>query len=104
MIVVDVPTDLPDVAVDAVQIDQVLTNLLENAAAPRPPDGIVTVHACAGRRWCEFDRERRRPGFSAGRPCPPVRTVRRRIGAVDRARADGLQGDRRRARRYDLRR
>jgi two-component system sensor histidine kinase KdpD len=37
--------DLPDVPMDPVQIDQVLTNLLENAARFSPPEGEVVVAA-----------------------------------------------------------
>lgn len=44
---VDVPDDLPDVAVDAVQFDQVLTNLLENASRYGRPDGTIDVSARA---------------------------------------------------------
>jgi two-component system sensor histidine kinase KdpD len=38
-------SDLPDVFVDPVQIDQVLTNLLENAVLHSPPGGEVQVSA-----------------------------------------------------------
>lgn len=37
--------DLPDVSVDPVQIDQVLTNLLENAASHSPPGGEIVISA-----------------------------------------------------------
>jgi two-component system sensor histidine kinase KdpD len=39
-----VSPDLPEAAVDPVQIDQVVTNLLENAATHSPPGGEVRVH------------------------------------------------------------
>lgn len=42
-IVLDGADDLPDVPVDGVQIDQVLTNLLENAARYSPEGGVVEV-------------------------------------------------------------
>lgn len=45
----NVRPDLPDVSVDPVQIDQVLTNLLENAAAHSPPGGEVQVAAASYR-------------------------------------------------------
>ena len=36
--------DLPPVSVDAIFIDQVVTNLLENAARHSPNDGVVRIH------------------------------------------------------------
>ena len=45
----NVRPDLPEVFVDPVQIDQVLTNLLENAAAHSPPGGEIQVAAAAFR-------------------------------------------------------
>ena len=45
----NVRPDLPEVFVDPVQIYQVLTNLLENAAAHSPPGGEVQVAAAAFR-------------------------------------------------------
>jgi len=45
----NVRPDLPEVFVDPVQIDQVLTNLLENAAAHSPAGGEVQVAAAAYR-------------------------------------------------------
>jgi two-component system sensor histidine kinase KdpD len=39
----ELPTELPDVSVDPVQIDQVLTNLLENAGRHSPPGGQIDV-------------------------------------------------------------
>jgi two-component system sensor histidine kinase KdpD len=45
----NVRPDLPDVFVDPVQIDQVLTNLLENAAAHSPAGGEVQVAASSYR-------------------------------------------------------
>jgi two-component system sensor histidine kinase KdpD len=36
--------DLPEVPADPVQVDQVLTNLLENAARHSPRDGTVRIH------------------------------------------------------------
>ncbi len=36
--------DLPEIAADPVQLDQVLTNLLENAARHSPSGGVVRVH------------------------------------------------------------
>src|SRR6185295_8358776 len=45
----NVRPDLPEVFVDPVQIDQVITNLLENAAAHSPAGGEVQVAAAAYR-------------------------------------------------------
>jgi two-component system sensor histidine kinase KdpD len=39
--------DLPEVPVDVLQVDQVLTNLLENAAKFSPPNSEITVQAAA---------------------------------------------------------
>lgn len=43
-----VSPDLPEAPVDPVQIDQVVTNLLENAATHSPPGGQVRVHVGTG--------------------------------------------------------
>jgi two-component system sensor histidine kinase KdpD len=42
---VSVPADLPPVQLDYLQIDQVLTNLLENAARYTPPSSLIEVSA-----------------------------------------------------------
>ena len=42
--------DLPEIAADPVQLDQVLTNLLENAARHSPSDGVVRIHIGLTRR------------------------------------------------------
>jgi two-component system sensor histidine kinase KdpD len=42
-VVADLPPVLPDVSVDAVQLDQVLTNLLENAGRHAPPESEISV-------------------------------------------------------------
>ncbi len=67
---VDLPEDLPDVPIDVVQIDQALTNILENAArftpegrqiavSARAPDAIVRVRvADEGRGVAAGERER----------------------------------------------
>ena len=38
-----VPEDLPEIAADPMQLDQVLTNLVENAARHSPPGGVVGI-------------------------------------------------------------
>ncbi len=39
-----VPDELPEIAADPMQLDQVLTNLVENAARHSPPNGTVRIH------------------------------------------------------------
>jgi two-component system sensor histidine kinase KdpD len=39
----DLSMEVPDVSVDPVQLDQVLTNLLENAGRHSPPGGVIDV-------------------------------------------------------------
>lgn len=43
LVTADLPADLPDVWVDPVQLDQVLTNLLENAGRHAPPGSVIHV-------------------------------------------------------------
>lgn len=43
---IEAPSELPLVRLDAVQIEQVLTNLLENAAKYSPPGTPITVRSC----------------------------------------------------------
>ena len=47
MVMVELPDDLPLVRVDSVLIEQVLTNLLENAAKHTPPRTLIRVRAQA---------------------------------------------------------
>jgi two-component system sensor histidine kinase KdpD len=47
---VDMDEDLPDVPIDVVHVDQVLTNLLENAAKMSPPGSEITVSAHRSQR------------------------------------------------------
>jgi K+-sensing histidine kinase KdpD len=44
-VVIDVPDDLPPILGDHSQIDQVLTNLVENAARHSPANGRLTIRA-----------------------------------------------------------
>src|SRR6185436_1395925 len=39
-----IPEELPEIAADPMQLDQVLTNLVENAARHSPPSGAVRIH------------------------------------------------------------
>jgi two-component system, OmpR family, sensor histidine kinase KdpD len=57
--------DLPDVPMDVLQVDQVLTNLVENAAKFSPPGSEITVQAA---RWENSVQVR---VADRGRPIPP---------------------------------
>jgi K+-sensing histidine kinase KdpD len=46
-IVADVDPDLPEISADAVQIDQVLTNLIENSLKHSPADSTIRIEARA---------------------------------------------------------
>jgi two-component system sensor histidine kinase KdpD len=56
--------DLPDVFVDPVQIDQVLTNLIENAALHSPIGGEVTISAAPFRDVIQVRVVDRGPGIA----------------------------------------
>src|SRR4029077_18778451 len=56
-------SDLPDVFVDPVQIDQVLTNLLENAALHSVPGGEVQLSAATFRDTVQVRIADRGPGI-----------------------------------------
>ena len=56
-------SDLPDVFVDPVQVDQVLTNLLENAALHSPPGGEVQLSAAPFRDNVQVRIADRGPGI-----------------------------------------
>jgi K+-sensing histidine kinase KdpD len=63
-VVVDVEPDLPSVACDAVLIDQVLANLIENAARHAPAGAPITLHARRRDDLVEVAVEDAGPGFS----------------------------------------
>jgi signal transduction histidine kinase len=50
-LVVDLPTDLPPIDVDAARVGQILENLVENAFKYGPPDGLVTISAGVDGQW-----------------------------------------------------
>ena len=93
--------DLPLVTADYVQIDQVLSNLLENAARHTPPGTSVVVRA-PGRLTMGWPSRSPTP---VPAPTPPgsTRCSSRSAGARPprRGRSGDLQGDRRGPRRYD---
>jgi two-component system sensor histidine kinase KdpD len=45
-LMIDVPADLPPVRLDAVHIEQVLTNVIENAAKYSPDGTPITIRSC----------------------------------------------------------
>jgi two-component system sensor histidine kinase KdpD len=55
--------DLPRVPIDVVQIDQALTNVLENAAKFAPPGSPITIEAVRGRDMVEVRVEDHGPGI-----------------------------------------
>jgi two-component system, OmpR family, sensor histidine kinase KdpD len=61
----NIRADLPDVLVDPVQIDQVLTNLLENAALHSPPGGEVVISAAPFHDKVQVRVTDRGPGIPA---------------------------------------
>lgn len=56
--------DAPEVAADPVQIDQVLTNLLENAVRFSPPGGEVLVSIAPWNTWVQVRVSDRGPGIA----------------------------------------
>ena len=60
----DIPADLPDVACDAVQIDQVLTNLVENSLKYSPPNSTIHIRARHVDDLVEVTVSDTGPGFS----------------------------------------
>ncbi|HEY8876531.1 MAG TPA: ATP-binding protein, partial [Roseateles sp.] len=64
-VTVDLPAELPLVELDAVLVERVLVNLLENAA--KYADGPICIAARTAGRHIEIDVTDKGPGFPAGR-------------------------------------
>jgi two-component system sensor histidine kinase KdpD len=62
-VTLELPEDLPLVLVDAVLVDHVLTNLLENIARYTPPDSPLAFRACAKDGWVKVDVIDHGPGI-----------------------------------------
>src|SRR4030095_4673632 len=62
--VVNVPEDLPPVLIDYVEIDEVLSNLVENAAKYSPAGGEIQIEALAKDESLEVRVSDRGKGFS----------------------------------------
>ena len=50
-LVIDLPSDLPPLDVDAARVGQILENLVENAFKYGPADGVVVVSAAVAGEW-----------------------------------------------------
>ena len=65
-IVVDLPPDLPLIAVDTVLIEQALVNLLENALKYTPPGSDIIISASAVDKWVTIEIADQGPGIASG--------------------------------------
>jgi two-component system, OmpR family, sensor histidine kinase KdpD len=59
----ELPGELPDASVDPMQLDQVLTNLLENAGRHSPPGGAISVRVAPGDRAIQVRVSDQGPGI-----------------------------------------
>lgn len=66
MLMVEIPADLPLVRVDAALIEQVLANLLENAARHTPPRTLIRLRAQAAPGELQVAVEDSGPGLAEG--------------------------------------
>jgi two-component system sensor histidine kinase KdpD len=64
---VELPAELPLLQLDAVLIERVLVNLLENAAKYTPPGSPIRISARVAGQQMEIDVADEGPGFPAGR-------------------------------------
>jgi two-component system sensor histidine kinase KdpD len=65
-ITIDIPADLPAVQINYTQIDQVLTNLLENAVKYTPADTPIAIEAGVERDTMRIEVRDHGPGIPAG--------------------------------------
>ncbi|MCU1501039.1 MAG: kdpD 1 [Ilumatobacteraceae bacterium] len=84
-LVVDVAADLPEVLADAVQIDQVVSNLVENALRHAPPGSAIAVRAQLVGDRVEVSVVDDGPGFS-----PAARATLFRPSTTNQPRSAGL--------------
>jgi PAS domain S-box-containing protein len=65
--ITSIPPSLPMLFMDGARLQQVFENLIDNAAAHSPPQGVVTIRAAltahAGRNWVECSVQDDGPGF-----------------------------------------
>lgn len=65
MVIIEVPSDLPLISADYTQLDQVISNLLENVARHTPPGTKVVIHAAAVGSMMEVTVDDDGPGIPA---------------------------------------
>ncbi len=63
---ISLPDDLPLVSVDAILLEQLFVNLLENAAKYTPPGSLLEISAIAGEQSIVVELADRGPGLAAG--------------------------------------
>ncbi len=80
-----IPDDLPLVHVDGVLIDEVLANLLENAARYTPPGSQITLRGSAASEHVLVEVLDRGPGIAPGSEADIFRRFVRRRPTTDRA-------------------
>ncbi len=81
-VTVDIPADLPPISLDYVEIDQVLSNLVENAVKHTPPGTPITVQATAQPSEVRVECADRGPGI-------PPESLSRLFDAFYRVGRDG---------------
>jgi two-component system, OmpR family, sensor histidine kinase KdpD len=90
---VDVPDDLPPIPLDYVEIDQVLSNLVQNAVKYTPPGTEIEVQARLGESTVQIEVSDRGPGLPIGllaRVFEPFFTSRQQLAGQPRGVGLGL--------------